>query len=100
MPLCAVSCTGVAVGPNLVQWVQGLQQLASQQQVVQAAHKHQKAARKKDKVGLEVTGIAAQYSAVPYCTAPHNALQGWQQIPNLGTTQQVKLMKVPIWAFA
>jgi hypothetical protein len=75
MPLCAVSCTGVAVGPNLVQWVQGLQQLASQQQVVQAAHKQQKAARKKDKVGLEVTGIlllsTVQYRAVQHHTV-HN----------------------------
>jgi hypothetical protein len=41
---------GVAVGPNLVQWVQGLQHLASQQKQAQAARNKAKAARKKDKV--------------------------------------------------
>jgi hypothetical protein len=55
------------VGPNLVQWVQGLQQLASQQQVVQAAHKQQKAARKKDKVGLGAEGWGC-HSTVSYST--------------------------------
>jgi hypothetical protein len=41
---------GVAVGPNLMQWVQGLQHLASQQEEARAAKSKQKAERKKDKV--------------------------------------------------
>jgi len=43
-------CAGVAVGPNLVQWVHGLQHLATQQQELKAQHTAVKAARKKDKV--------------------------------------------------
>lgn len=53
LPFCVggVDDAGVAVGPNLVQWVQGLQHLAAQQQQVRAQRSVLKAARKSNKVG-------------------------------------------------
>lgn len=76
---------GVAVGPNLVHWVQGLQHLASQHQEKKAARSRQKAATKKDKVRETALGnLARIITKAAACSHSHDQFSCHTSITHIG----------------